>query len=113
MNKEFEFTENHIKLLNRMYVYFDECSYSGSPCVDSKRPYGNSGVANDIYEIIFGEEFDYEEYGDMPEKLYEDLMKVHRETGTALQIVLCTKSFVPGTYKKKNSYDNLSWEKVE
>ena len=109
----FELTENHIKLLNRMYVYFDDNSYDGAPAVDTKRPYGNSGVVYDIYEILNDKEWHYEECEEMPDELYEELMDLHSETGTALQIVLVTKSFEPGTYEMKNRYDSLSWRKVD
>lgn len=107
----FELTENHIKLLNRMYVYFDDYSYDGAPAVSTKRPYGNSSVVYDLYEIIF--EKDWDNDADMPDELYEELMTIHRETGTALQIVLCTKSFEPGKYEKSNRYNDRSWRKVE
>lgn len=110
--KLFQLTENHIKLLNRMYVYWDNGAYDGSPCIDSKRPYGNSGVVNDIYEIVHGKEWDYDEHEEMPEEIYEQMLEIHRETATALQIVLCMKSFEPGTYEKKISYDSLSWRKT-
>lgn len=111
--KLFQLTEDHIKLLNRMFVYWDDGSYEGSPCIDSKRPYGNSSVACDVYEIIHGKEWDYDEHDEMPEEIYEQMLVLHRETATALQIVLCTKSFVPGLYEKKKPYDDLSWRKVE
>ena len=110
--KTFEINEDHLKLLKRMYVYFDEFSYDGAPAVDSKRPYGNSDVVDDIYEILFGEEFDYDKHEEMPEKLVQDLFKIHKETATVLQIVLCTQSFEAGIYRKSNSYDSLSWGKV-
>ena len=110
--KLFQLTEDHIKLLNRMFVYWDEGAYDGSPCIDSKRPYGNSSVAYDVYEIIHGKEWDYGENDEMTEEIYEQMLVLHRETATALQIVLCTKTFVPGTYEKTNSYDSLSWRKV-
>ena len=110
--KLFQLTEDHIKLLNRMYVEWDDGAYDGSPCINSKRPYGNSSVVYDVYEIIHGKEWDYGEHDEMPEEIYEQMLVLHRETATALQIVLCTKSFVPGTYEKKNPYDSLSWRKV-
>ena len=110
---KFELTENHIKLLNRMYVYWDDGSYDGAPCIDTKRPYGNSSVAYDVYEIIHGKEWDYGEHDEMTEEIYEQMMDIHAETATALQIVLCTKSFEPGTYQKKSPYDSLSWRKIE
>ena len=109
---KFELTENHIKLLNQMHVYWDDGAYDGSPFIDSKRPYGNSAVINDVYEIIHGKEWDYDECEEMPEEIYEQMMDIHTETAIALQIVLCTKSFVPGAYEKTKPYDSLSWRKV-
>ncbi len=107
----FELTENHIKLLNRMYVYFDGGAYDGAPAIDIKRPYGNSSCVYDIYEILHGKEWDSEE--DMPETLREELLQIHSETATALQIVLATKSFEPGLYEMKEKYSARSWRKVE
>jgi hypothetical protein len=106
--EKFELTKTHIKLLNSMYV--NDVAY-GAPAIDSKRPYGNSAVASDIYEIVHGEEWDNDE--EMPDEVDEEMLAIHRETATALQIVLCTKSFEPGVYEKKNRYDDLSWRKIE
>lgn len=111
--KLFQLTEDHIKLLNRMYVYWDDDSYDGAPAIDTKRPYGNSSVVYDVYVIIHGKEWDYGEHDEMTEEIYEQMLVLHRETATALQIVLCTKSFEPGTYEKKSPYDSLSWRKIE
>lgn len=44
-------TENHIKLLKRAWVSWYECEY-GAPCIDPKRPYGNSDVEGDICDIL-------------------------------------------------------------
>lgn len=93
----FRLTENHIKLLNHMCVYFEDEAYSGAPAVDIKRPYGNRSVAHDIFRIINGKE-----WGDdkMPVGVREELIDFHRETATALQVVLDTMSFQPGVYEK-------------
>lgn len=111
MNDQFELTENHIKLLNHMYVEFDDGAYDGAPAVNIKRPYGNSSCVYDIYEILNGKEWDSED--DMPEELWEQLMKIHRETATALQIVLATKSFDVGVYEISNRYSIRSWSKLK
>lgn len=106
----FTLTEEHIKLLNRMYVEFYDHSYNGAPSINMKRPYGNSGVVSDIAEILDIDLSEYEENDeDIPDDLYANLIDLHRQTATALQIVLCTKSFVPGTYRRTASYDALSW----
>jgi hypothetical protein len=109
---KFELTENHIKLLNRMYVEWDDSAYDGAPAINIKRPYGNSAVAYDVYEIIHGKEWDYGEYDEeMPEEIYEQMLELHQETRTALQIVLCTKSFESGLYELKSAWDSRSWVK--
>lgn len=82
----FELTENHIKLLNRMYVYFDNNAYDGAPAVDIKRPYGNRSVELDIFEIINGKEWNDD--NEMPSGIRAELINFHRETSTALQVVL-------------------------
>lgn len=45
-------------------------------------------------------------------QLYERVTVVHEQTQTALQIVLVTGAFEPGTYKKTYTYDARSWVKV-
>jgi hypothetical protein len=113
MTEQFQLTENHIKLLNCVYVYFDGDSYDGAPAVDTKMPYGNSNTVGDVYEILFGKEFDYGEHDEMPEELYSGLLRIHEETATALQIILFTKSFETGLYEKFKPYCDRSWRKVE
>jgi hypothetical protein len=111
--KLFQLTEDHIKLLSRMYVDWDNGAYDGAS-INIKRPYGNSSVAYDVYEIIHSKEWDYGENDEeMPEEIYEQMLELHLETRTALQIVLCTKSFEPGLYELKSLWDSLSWRKVE
>jgi hypothetical protein len=107
---EFELTEIHIKLLQGMYVYFDDFGYDGAPAVDLKRPYGNSDTVGDVYEILYGEQWDYDEYEEMPDEVISEMLKLHRETGTALQIVLYTKSFEPGIYYRPR-YHTREWVK--
>jgi len=101
--EEFKLTEAHLKLLSRAYVGWESCEY-GAPSIDCKRPYGNSNVEPDIAEIIG---IPYPE--DVPESLGDYLRKLHEETQTALQIVLCTKSFVPGVYIQSEKYKSRSW----
>lgn len=45
-------TEDHIKLLKRMdFDWDDECEFGGVAS-DFKRPFGNSGVPQDVDEIL-------------------------------------------------------------
>lgn len=112
MTKRFELTENHIKLLSKSFIEFNDSRYYGASSVNIIHPYGNSDVVGDIYEILYGEEWDYSERGEMGDELVNELMKIHRETATALQIVLCAKTFEPGLYEQKSEWSSLSWGKV-
>ena len=98
--KEFMLKLEHIKLLSHASVDWLDCE-TGAPCIDCKRPYGNSDVAGDVAEILG---IDIKKCPHCNEPLEEvdenQLMNWHHETETALQIILCTQSFVPGKYRE-------------
>lgn len=121
--KRFELTEDHIKLLSRMYVGWDDCEF-GAPEVDPKRPYGNSDVHGDMLKILGWEpkyvitigsrEYPIDEtdcYFNVPQEIQDILDNLHKETHTALQIVLVTKSFTPGIYECKDYTED--WRLVD
>lgn len=115
--ERFTLTEDHLKLIREMHIYWDFGAYEGAPAVDIKRPYGNSDVAHDVAEII-GEVFtnahktvtgqDYDEYMD---ENYDRLIALHKETADALQICVSTGKFEPGVYRMAK-YHRTVWEKV-
>lgn len=109
--KLFKLTDDHIKLLNNMFVEWS-LGYDGAPAIDTKMPYGNSNPIYDIYELLQGKKWDCDEDGEMSDDLQEQLHLLHRETEIALQIVLFTKSFEPGMYEKIDKYDSRSWRKI-
>jgi len=115
MSDQFELTENHIKLLRNMYFDYDEYTETGAPCADPKRPYGNSSVVYDVYEIIFEKNWEAtdDDEDEMDDELQDELMTIHYETATALQIILATRSFEPGIYELEDYHDRFSWRKVE
>ena len=102
----FEVTEDHLKLLKRMYIEWSEWE-AGAPCVDPKRPYGNSYVEGDVLEIL-----DIplppikNEYGEISytEEQEEFARKIHFETLYALQIAIATGKFEVGRYKRKDKW---------
>ena len=111
MEKEqFTVTANHIKLLQRAYVSWEDYEF-GAPSIDCQRPYGNSDVLRDIVEIleIFPEasvEFEGIKYPisvdrDISPALEERLVVLHKETQTALQIFLQTGKMEPGVYERE------------
>lgn len=107
--EKFTITEDHLKLIQRMFVEWDD-SYYGSPVIDSKRPYGNSDVLLDIAEIL---EWNIGEDGALTSNQWDIAEKLHKETKTALQICLITGRFETGPFEKRVRYDNRSWQKIE
>ena len=104
--EKFSITEDHIKLLKRLFFEWESSCYDGAPAVDIKRPYGNSYPMGDICEIL-----DLPKYCDECESNSESLNiaeKLHREMQTVLQIICCTASVEVGEYAKEDIYDALS-----
>lgn len=122
---EFEIKLIHLKLLKEMNIGWDDCEF-GAPCVDPKRPYGNSDGVSDVARVIGFErtketvEFkpedakeydninDYLENTDWTEKSYDYLFNLHKDMQIVLQICLQTLTFKTGKYKRKNTYSD--WE---
>lgn len=108
----FTLTDAHVKLLQRAFVRWDDCEY-GAPAIDPKRPYGNSDVEHDIAEIL-GWEIQTDEDDDrfLTRLQVETAEIFHRETETALQIVLRTGSMAVGTYRRSKSW-RTDWELIQ
>lgn len=106
----FTLTEDHIKLLSRTYVEWEYCE-TGAPSINPKRPYGNSFVPQDVADIL---EWKYEldDDEDFPEEIESKALKIHKETETALQIILSTKSFIPGVYESTDEICNRTWKLI-
>jgi hypothetical protein len=68
----------------------------GSPMIDPKRPYGNSDVEGDVYEIIEGKRWDRESDEPIPDKY----QKLHGETEIALQVCLSIGEFKTGIFEE-------------
>ena len=110
-DQKFTLTEDHVKLLRRMYVEWQDVE-TGAPEIDPKRPYGNSNVAVDIHEILTGEEIGTLRAirMDLTCEEHDAYRILHRETQLALQVVLATGSFEPGDFKAE-AY-SARWERV-
>ena len=68
----------------------------GVPCVDSKRPYGNSGILDaiiDILDLPYNEDLDG--YSD---ELESSIRKLHHETLICMQILVRNASIELGEY---------------
>jgi hypothetical protein len=84
--------ENHLKLLSKAYVRWDDCE-TGAPAIDPKRPYGNSNVEGDVAEIL-GIEWDGED-----RVKRDELFNIHAGTNTAMGILLSTLPQKFGQYE--------------
>lgn len=109
--KRFTVTDAHLKLLRAANVRWEDIE-TGAPAIDGKRPYGNSDVPRDMAELL-GVEPEGDEYGDADELSSgqrEELLRLHRETETALQIVLATGAFEAGLYEA--SPYRIDWRRL-
>jgi len=106
--KIFILTEEHIKLVKKFCIDWNDWEDFGAPMVNPKRPYGNSSVLEDIHIILTGENL-YNDEKELTDEQCEKYEKLHKETKTALQIILKTGKFKTGTYICKNDYDD-NWE---
>ena len=109
--REFQLTEAHIKLLQRAYVNWEDCE-TGAPAIGCKRPYGNSWVFGDVVEILEIEHplYGTPDYDTWETENFDRVMKLHYETQDALQIILETRSFVPGLYRKSKDKYMRGWQ---
>lgn len=108
----FELTEDHLKLLRKAVVRWEDCEY-GAPAVDPKRPYGNSsGIEVQIAEILGWDMFiDQDEFPHLSRQQYDRARQLHGETTVALQIVLRLGTFETGTYERSQRWED-DWKAV-
>jgi hypothetical protein len=81
----------HLRLLPRLKFEYGDWLEFGAPCVDPKRPYGNSDVYGDLRGIL----------GERPD---EELLRLHREMTTVLQILLRNGSVAAGEYNARQYF---------
>lgn len=102
MIEVFWVTEQHLKLMQSMNVGYNHRTEFGAPEIDPKRPYGNSSVYHDIADILGispkGEEVE-PGYIEFTEAQKSEMLELHKETETALQIALATGTFEVGRYE--------------
>lgn len=106
--KTFELKEEHLKLLKNVWIEWENGEF-GAPCIDTKRPYGNSDVEYDIAKIL-----DWAMVNDeLTDYQYITAQKLHKETQTALQIILSNLTFELGVYENYNEYDSTKWRLIK
>jgi hypothetical protein len=104
--KIFEVKEEHLKLLRRAYIGWNDMEH-GAPSIDPKRPYGDSFVYADIAEIL---EVRPSYRGDWTDEDYNYMNQMHSETATVLQIILKTGKMETGIYEA--SEYGQDWKKI-
>lgn len=95
----FEVTERHLEAISRLSIYRIPAFYYQDihvPCVQRMRPFGNSGIYDDLAEIL-GIKLDHED--EIPPETIKRLINFADEVVTALQVCTRTLSFKPGRYK--------------
>ena len=113
---EFMVTEDHLKLLRRVYVdSWDPGEGFGAVGINPKKPYGNSYVERDIAEIVDApdEDWIYEDghKAYVTEEAAERFTRLHVEAMVALQIVLAVGEFRPGRYRRTRW--RIDWQRDE
>lgn len=121
----FTVTEQHIKLLGKLRIRWEQTGYShGVPCVDVKRPYGNTGILGEIIDILelpyeYNEELDgYSGESILHcgkhltlDEVESHLRQLHHETLIAMQIVCRNAHIEPGEYVA--DLHDQNWELLE
>lgn len=111
---EFTVTEDHLKLLQHVHLYWNYGEGYGAPAIDCKKPYGNSYVERDIAEILDAPDSDWVWDDDI--KAYptpeaeERFTRLHVETMIVLHIVLAARDIRPGRYIRD---DVVGWIRAE
>ena len=96
----FVVTDDHIKLIQKMYIGYDEYTEFGAPRVYPNHPYGSSDVLGDMCRILGRDTPDHdtdERYSDEEESY---LTNLHRETAKALGILVQHLRLEPGKYEQ-------------
>lgn len=111
-NVTFEVTKDHIKLLKRLHVDItssceENVLWGRTPCVDFKRPFGNSDIVDDVGSILKWKRLDKEnEY--FSEEQQKQAIKIFSEMPIVVQIAI-KGNIKPGIYFLKEYYDCTSW----
>lgn len=107
-----EVTEDHLKLLRRMYFQRSHEELE-LPVVDDKRPFGDSDYLGSMAEIL-GDKLTQDHWGDIVfsteqvekyERLLDDMTPV-------VQILAQDLKITPGTYQADSRHSTY-WERVE
>ena len=111
---EFTVTEDHLKLLRHIHLYWDYGEGYGAPAINPKRPYVDSYVERSIAEILDAPDGDWEwdeegEFLDLTPEAREHFTRLHVETMIVLHVTLAAGELRPGRYIRD---DVIGWVRV-
>jgi hypothetical protein len=102
---QIKITDQHLALLQRMYIDWDDSAYDGAPAVGLKRPYGNSDVMGDVAEILGLWTYDEETDEEMPEEIEDQCRTIHEQMAVVLQVLVRNPlTFSTGTWVNQSTY---------
>lgn len=105
----FTVTDDHLRLLDRINIGYDDSTEFGAPEVDPKRPYGNSDVYGDIGEILGVQPDGEDDWGpEFSDAQRERFRRIHRDMETVLQILVRHRSIRAGVYRRSSPY-GVDW----
>ena len=112
---EFTVTEDHLKLLRHVHLYWDYGEGYGAPAINPKRPYGDSYVERSIAEILDAPDSDWEwdeegEDFDLTPEARERFTRLHVETMVVLHVTLAAGELRPGQYVRD---EVIGWVRIE
>lgn len=101
--KTFKITQDHIKLLQNTHVLYDDNMLH--------QPYGGTDIIEDMIGILGLPKPDYDKGECIQGSEINALIDLHKETATALQIILYRTSFEIGEYENYPE-NSVCWRKV-
>jgi hypothetical protein len=112
---EFTVTEDHLRLLRHVHLYWDYGEGYGAPAINPKRPYGDSYVERSIAEILDAPDSDWEwdeetEDFDLTPEARERFTRLHVETMVVLHVTLAAGELRPGQYVRD---EVIGWVRLE
>ena len=117
-HKTFELKIEHIALITSLSTESNKLALIG--CVDTDlSPFSGDSLIEDLGHILIGRELTDEEKNKLTEdgipfKSREDvewLKQIYSELPTALDVVLNSKTFEPGTYRTR--WYERNWKKID
>lgn len=102
----FDMTDEHLKLVSRLCVG----NHNGQPAISGKRPFGNSNIIMDVFEILEWSQPDWDSGGVWSNDDKNRAKKIVREVATALEVALHTGAFDVGRYMRRLFFG--VWQKV-